>query len=218
MFIINWWNSLSVASQAFACAAIPATLILLIQTLLMLIGIGNESDGFGDDVADDLPDDVPDDLPDTDGVFGDNEISDVSDSVGFEGLRVFTVRGIVAFFVVFGWVGIAMDATGVSLPITLAVSVVSGAAMMLVLAVMMSAVKRLRNDGNVDNRNAIGKSGKVHLTIPANRQGEGKVHIMLQGAYVERNAVTDDDVAIVTGSEVVVIGVSGDTDLVVRRK
>ena len=218
MFIINWWNSLSIVSQAFACAAIPATLILLIQTVLMLIGIGNESDGLGDDVADDIPDDIPDDVPDTDGVFGDNEISDVADSSGFEGLRIFSVRGIIAFFVVFGWVGLAMDATEVALPITVAVSIVSGAAMMIVLAVMMRAVMRLRNDGNTDNRNAIGKSGKVHLTIPANREGEGKVHVMLQGAYVERGAVTDEDEPIPTGSEVVVVGTSGDTDLVVRRK
>ena len=213
MFIINWWNSLGVASQAFACAAIPATLVLLVQTILMLIGIGNESEGFGDDIADDIPD-----ADEIDGVFGDNDISDVTDDVGFDGFKIFTFRGIVAFFVVFGWVGMAMDATGVSLPLTIAVATVSGAAMMLVLAAMMKAVMRLRNDGTADNRNAIGKSGKVHLTIPANRGGEGKVHVMLQGAYVERNAVTDDGEAIPTGSEVIVVGVSGDTDLVVRRK
>ena len=214
MFIINWWNSLSIVSQAFACVAIPATLILLIQTILMLIGIENESDGLGDDI----PDDLPDDVPEVDGVFGDGDVSDVSDGVGFEGLKIFSVRGMIAFFVVFGWVGLAMDATEVALPITLIVSTVAGAAMMLVLAVMMRAVMRLRNDGNTDNRNAIGKSGKVHLTIPAKRAGEGKVHVMLQGSYVERGAVTDDEEPIPTGSEVVVIGVSGDTDLVVRRK
>ena len=208
MFIINWWNSLELVSQAFACVAIPATLILLVQTVLMLIGIGNESDGF---------DDTPDDIPDTDGVFGDGE-TDIPDEVGFEGLKIFSVRGIIAFFVVFGWVGLAMDATGISLPVTLAVSIVSGAAMMLVLAAMMKAVMRLRNDGTADNRNAIGKSGKVHLTIPANRVGEGKVHVMLQGAYVERSAVTDEDTPIPTGAEIVVVGISGECDLVVRRK
>ena len=222
MFIVEWWNSLSIASQAFACTAIPATLILIIQTILMLIGIGNDSDGLGDDIAedipDDLPDDIPDDVPDADGVFGDNGLSDTADTEGFDGLRVFTVRGIVAFFVVFGWVGLAMDATGVALPITIAVSIISGAAMMLVLAVMLRAVMKLRNDGNTDNRNAIGKSGKVHLTVPARRAGEGKVHVMLQGAYVERGAVTDEEEPIPTGAEVVVVGVSGDTDLVVRRK
>jgi hypothetical protein len=41
---------------------------------------------------------------------------------------------------------------------------------------------------------------------------------MLQGAYVERNAVTDDEEAIPTGAEIIVVGVSGQTDLVVKRK
>ena len=77
---------------------------------------------------------------------------------------------------------------------------------------------KLRNDGNTDNRNAVGTAGKVQLTIPPARTGEGKVHVMLQGSYVERSAVTDDEEAIPTGSEVVVVGVSGQTDLVVKRK
>ena len=89
---------------------------------------------------------------------------------------------------------------------------------LLMLAVLLRAVMRLKSDGNTDNRNAIGTSGRVQLTIPAYRTGEGKVHLMLQGAYVERDAVTDDPEPINTGSEIVVIGVSGQTTLVVRRK
>jgi membrane protein implicated in regulation of membrane protease activity len=77
---------------------------------------------------------------------------------------------------------------------------------------------KLRSDGNADNRNAVGTAGKVYLTIPPSRSGEGKVQVMLQGSYVERNAVTDDTDAIPTGSEIIVVGVSGQTDLVVRRK
>ena len=45
--MIDWWNSLSVAAQVFACIAVPASLVLLIQTVLMLIGIGSEG-GDGD--------------------------------------------------------------------------------------------------------------------------------------------------------------------------
>jgi hypothetical protein len=41
---------------------------------------------------------------------------------------------------------------------------------------------------------------------------------MLQGSYVERSAVTDDEEAIPTGSEIIVVGVSGQTDLIVKRK
>ena len=214
MFLIDWWNSLSTAAQIFACMAIPASLLLLIQTILTFMGIGDSGD-----VADDMPDDIPDDLPDaSDGVFGENAVTDAADTFGLDGLRIFTMRGIVSFFVVFGWLGIAMDAAGVALWITLLVSTVCGLAMMLVLAFLMRAIMKLRSDGNTDNRNAVGTSGKVYLTIPPQRSGEGKVQIMLQGSYVERNAVTDDESPIPTGCEVVVIGISGQTDLVVRRK
>ena len=212
MFIIDWWNSLSLVSQVFACVAIPATMILLIQTLLLFFGVGDDADG-----ADDIPQDVPEaDIGD--GTFGEELPSEVHDGFGLEGLRIFTVRGIVAFFVVFGWLGMVMDSAGISLAITIPVSIACGFLMMLALAFLFKAILKLRNDGNADNRNAVGTSGKVYLTIPPSRSGSGKVNIMLQGAYVERDAVTDDEAPIATGCEVVVIGISGETELVVRRK
>ena len=215
--MLAWWNSLGLASQIFYCMAIPATLILLIQTILMFLGIEGDGEGEIGDMADGTPDDLPD-MDGPDGVFEGEGLSEDFDPNGFDGLRVFTVRGIVAFFVVFGWVGVVMDGAGVGLPITLLVSTACGAVIMVLLAFLLRAVMRLRSDGNTDNRNAIGVSGKVQLTIPPARSGEGKVHLMLQGAYVERGAVTDETEPIPTGSEVVVVGLSGQTDLVVRRK
>lgn len=211
--MIAWWNNLELATQIFYCIAVPSTLILLIQTLLLLLGIGD--DGDFDDVT---PDPIPDDLASGDGVFGENSVSETPDFHGLEGLRLLTFRGIVAFFVVFGWVGVAMDASGASLWLTLPIAFLCGFAIMLLLAILFRAIMKLRSDGNTDNRNAIGTAGKVQLTIPPARTGEGKVHVMLQGSYVERNAVTDDTEAIPTGCEIVVVGVSGQTDLVVRRK
>ena len=199
--MIQWWNSLGLASQIFYCVAIPSTLVLLIQTVLLFLGIGDDG---GDDLPDGAIDADGDGLPD--------------DVAGFEGLRVFTLRGIIAFLVVFGWVGVAMDAASVKLLITLPVAFLCGAVMMLALAFLIRSVMRLRSDGNADNRNAIGTSGKVYLTVPPSRTGEGKVQLMLQGSFVERNAVTDESEPIPTGCEVVVIGISGQTDLVVKRK
>ena len=215
--MVAWWNSLGLASQIFYCMAIPATLILLIQTLLMFLGLEGDGDGEVGDMGDGAPDDLPD-VDGPDGIFEGEGVSEDLDPNGFEGLRVFTVRGIVAFFVVFGWVGVVMDGAGIGLPITLVVSALCGAAMMVLLALMLRWVLRLRSDGNTDNRNAIGVSGKVQLVIPPARSGEGKVHLMLQGSYVERDAVTDEEEAIPTGAEIVVVGLSGQTSLVVRRK
>ena len=210
--MIDWWNSLTLVSQIFYCIAVPSTLLLLIQTIMMLIGIGDDAADGASDVSD-----IPEG-DDIDGVFGDNEVTEVPDDFGLDGLRILTVRGIIAFLVVFSWVGIVLESTGAQLFVTIPVSTVCGFATMVLLAFLMRAVLKLRSDGNMDAKNAVGTSGKVYLTIPPARSGEGKVQLLLQGSFVELGAVTDDEDAIPTGSEIVVVGVSGQTDLVVRRK
>ena len=200
--MFEWWEALSLVSQIFACIAIPATLVLVVQTVLMLVGIGLEADG---DIS--VGESIDADGPDLD-----------IDLDGMDALRIFSIRGIIAFLVVFGWVGFVMDRAGVSLLVTVPVAAVCGFIMMLVLALLMRGVMRLRNDGNLDNRNAIGVSGRVYLTVPPHRSGDGKVNVLLQGTYVERDAVTDEEEAIPTGCEIVVIGISGQTTLVVKRK
>ena len=36
----DWWNSLTDLQRIFACVGIPATLVLVVQTVLLLLGIG----------------------------------------------------------------------------------------------------------------------------------------------------------------------------------
>ena len=211
--MLDWWNSLELVTQIFYCIAIPATLVLLIQTISLLVGLGDDADIPDSDISD-----LPDGDADIDGVFGEDSVSETPDLEGLDGLRIFTVRGIIAFLVVFGWVGIVMNGANVPLWLTLPVATVAGFFMMLLIALLMKLVLKLRSSGNIDNKNAIGTAGKVYLTVPANRGGEGKIQLLLQGSFVERNAVTDSDEALPTGSEVVVTGVSGGTTLIVRKK
>ena len=226
-----WWDSLSLISQIFACIAITTTVVLTIQTVLMLIGLDTEGTDGAEDIefsADDIPDDLPVDALETgdigsgidmaDGIFGEDVPLSDPDPSGLDGLRIFSVRGIIAFLVVFGWVGYVMDGAGAALWLTLPIAAVCGTATMVLLALLMRAVMGLRNNGNINNRNAIGTAGRVYLTIPAARSGEGKVNVLLQGSYVERDAVTDEDTSLPTGTEVLVIGLSGQTTLVVKRK
>ncbi|MBQ8683928.1 MAG: NfeD family protein [Clostridia bacterium] len=213
-----WWESLGLVSQIFSCIAIPATVVLAIQTTLMLSGLDSEG---GDPTDADLGDatDVPDwDADSAEGVFGDGILDSDPDPSGLDGLRIFSIRGIIAFLVMFGWVGLVLDGAGAALWLSLSIATLCGFATMVLLALLLRWVMRLRNNGNLDNRNAIGTSGRVYLTIPANRSGEGKVNILLQGTYVERDAVTDEAEPLPTGCEVVVIGLSGQTTLVVKRK
>ena len=204
--MIEWWSSLTFASQVFYCIAIPATMVLVIQTIMMFLGFSEEGDG-----PDDI--DIDDDI-----MFDDSSFSEVQEAFGLEGLRIFTIRGIIAFFVVFGWVGVVMQGANIKLIWTMITATLCGFVMMVLLAIMFKSLMKLRSDGNIDNRNAIGVSGRVYLTIPPARTGEGKVHVMLQGAYVERSAITDCEEPIPTGTEVVVVGISGQTELVVRKK
>lgn len=212
MAILEWWNSLSLVAQIFYCIAVPSTLFLLVQTILMFIGMGNDGDADG---ADTDVDDAGDMDADADGDGGFDEDLDPN---GLDGLRIFTVRGVIAFLVIFGWMGALLESMNVALWINIPISALCGFVMMLALAFIFKAIMQLRSDGTIDIRNAIGSAGKVHLTIPPSRMGEGKVHILIQGSYVERDAVTDEPDPIPTGSEVVVVRVSGETTLVVRKK
>ena len=218
--MLAWWDSLSLISQIFACIAIPTTLVLTIQTVLMFIGL--DGDGAGDMDGDlSLDNDVGDldmNADVSDGIFGDDLPIGDPDPSGLADLHILSVRGIIAFLVVFGWVGFVMDGGGAATWLCLLVATVCGFVTMLLLALLMRAVMGLRNNGNLNNRNAIGTAGRVYLTVPASRSGEGKVNILLQGSYVECEAVTDEDTPLPTGSEVVVVGISGQTTLVVKRK
>ena len=207
MTLIEWWSALGLTAQVFYCIAVPATLVLIVQTLLLLFGF----DGDGD-VDFDADGDIDFDAD------ADADTDFDADADAFDSLNIFTLRGIVAFLVIFGWVGALMTSKGVSLWITIPVALISGALTAVAIAFLFKAVMKLKSNGTADNKNAVGSSGRVHLTIPAKRSGEGKVHVMLQGAYVERNAVTDEEDAIPTGSEIIVVGVSGGVTLIVKRK
>lgn len=201
MFILNWWNSLGQAGHGFMFVAAPATLALIVQTALLLIGMGGDgADMDGDGIPDGVDmdgDGVPDGL---DG-----------------GLRVFTIRGFVAFFAVFGWTGTAITAAGLPVWFAAAAAFFAGAVAMILIAMLMRAMLRLQQSGNLDTRNALGKAATVYVTIPARRGGGGKVNILLQERFSELDAVTDGD-EIPTGREVTVVGVTTLGTLVVREK
>ena len=42
--MFEWWNALSTIQQVFYILAIPSTIILVLQTILLLFGIGGDHD------------------------------------------------------------------------------------------------------------------------------------------------------------------------------
>lgn len=230
-----WLESLSTLEYAALLVAVPATLVMLIQTVLLLFGLHNESDadgGFDDgdiDLDADFDGDVDADVDidvdldgDLDADVDDGELdADGADDDGpglFAGLRVLTLRGVVAFLAIFGWGTLWLLRIGLHPAIALFFGVAMGIWAMILVAILLRLALQLQEDGTVDIQNTLGLSGTVYLTIPAARRGEGKVHLVVQEQLREFQAVTDEPESIPTGSQVRVMGVSDRDTLVVEPK
>jgi hypothetical protein len=131
-----------------------------------------------------------------------------------EGLNLLSVRSIAAGVAFFGIVGLATAALG---PVVASVSAVgAGAAAMVGVAAIIKTFGRLERDATLSLGSAIGSTGSVYLSIPARREGAGKVHLTVQGRLVECRAVTDEG-ELATGTPVLVIDLDqSDTVVVVR--
>ena len=186
--MVTWYNSLNSIQHIFAYIAIPATAVLLIQTILVLLGIGD-----GDADAD-----------------GDVETGD-------DGLMLFSVRGIVAMLCVGGWSGIALIETGMSSVLAITLAIICGIAAMLGISLIMKLLMKLQSNGNIELSGAIGKTGQVYLTIPPAMKGTGKVNIVLQDVYSECSAMTSDEKQIKTGELIRVVATDGVGMLIVER-
>ena len=227
-----WWESLTALERVFAAAAIPATLLLIIQLVTTLIGLGGQDgDADGPDLdGDGIPDGIDldldgDGIPDGIDLDGDGIPDEFYESPGetevqHEGfnLRLFSFRGIVAFFAVYGWGALAISRSGRPWLVALIVGLILGVAAMFLVAVTMQLFVRLQSDGTVDPGNAVGLAGEVYLSIPPQRQGEGKVNVVIQEKMTECAAVTDEERPISTGEQITVVGVTREHQLIVMRR
>ena len=210
----EWWTAMSTLQQFFYLLAIPGTVLLVIQTVLLLIGLGN---GDGDlDTAGDAGDaDVDFDVDgdgacDADHDFShDGDAPDASDAA----LRPFTARGIVAFFAVGGWTGVALLDLNVPPVAASLLAFVAGTAAMFLVAVAILLLNKLQDDGNLDMRNAIGVTGEVYVPIPA--EGKGKITLILQERFTDMDAICPTG-ALKTGQAVTVVDVAENNVLVVK--
>lgn len=212
--MFEWWAALSLTSQIFAIIGITATLLLIVQVIMMLAGIGMGADFGGDtDMSMDVDTDMDMDMDaDMDADISDGaEIPDM-------GLHILSVRGIIAFFAVSGWTGVISDKLGAPVWLSVIIAFTCGFITMLLVAILMRWIMGLQQDGTADIRNALGAAGTVYLRIPENRKGTGKVNIVLQGAYTELEAITDEAEELPYGAQIVVVGITGGNTLIVKKK
>ena len=194
--MIAWWNNLDLFARVYACIAIPSTLILIVQTVMLLFGLGG-----GEESGIDLDGDG---VPDTPGMEGS------------DGMSLFTVRGVMGFLTVGGWSGLALYASGVSRPLTILLSVLCGAAALLAIGYMMRAAMKLQSSGNIQFGTAIGKTGRVYIPIPPSASGSGKITLTLQERFLEAEAVTTAARRLTTGEAVRIVSVNESGILVVE--
>ena len=172
--------------------AVPASLILLIQTAMTIFGLSGEIDVDFD---------------------GDGDV-DIS---GETGMTLFSIRNLVAFFTFFGWSGLWMLSTSLSPLLTAILSILVGIVFMIISMSLFFLVSKMQRNGTVQLKNAIGKIGEVYIPIPANRKNYGKIMIVIQGTLSEVEAITDEYTDIKTGTQVEVVKVEGNSKLLVKK-
>jgi len=193
--MIQWWNGLDIFARVYAFIAIPSTLVLIVQSVMLLFGLGGEEDGID---------------------LTGNDMVDTPGGGGGDGLALFSIRGIMAMLCVGGWSGLALYASGVNRPLTILLSAICGLAALFALAYLMRAAMKLQSSGNINLSSAIGKTGRVYIPIPPHTKGSGKINITLQERYLEVEAVTTADRKLATGETVRVVSTDGTGTLVVE--
>ena len=192
--LATWWASLSPVMKLLWAVTLTATLVFIIQTVMTFLGADADSD-FDMDVDTSM-----------DG-------ADLSNIEG--GSNLYTFRNFVNFFLGFGWTAILLEGSVKSTGLRVIIAVLVGAALVVAVMYLFKWLSTMQQSGNINvYKSAVGCQGKCYLRIPAERGGEGKVQITIQGAVREYDAVTDGD-EIKTGASVKVVeAIDGNTLLV----
>ena len=182
----NWWDGLLVLQQVTFILACAASVLLVVQLIAMLFGLGDDADFDADT-----------DISGADDIFNDNGISDAT------GLRLVSFRTVVAFIAVGGWITYTMNFF-LAWYYSLIIGVVAGAAAAVGVAYLLKAILKFQSDGNRRMGRAVGSVADVYLTIPPSRTGSGKINVVVQETLTECEAVTDSPQPIPTGARCVV--------------
>jgi hypothetical protein len=218
----EWWDGLTTLEQVFYYCAVPATVILVLQTILSILGIGNgDSDvdfdgGENVDFGSQIDVNIDSNVDFSSDTIAESSTIDTIESAS--SLRFFSIRGIVAFFSLFGWVGVVLAESGLNTFVVFFIATICGLIGMFVIAMMFYLISKMQRNGNINIRNAIGHTGQVYLTIPAKQSGSGKIQIIIQERLTEVNAMTNSYKPLSTGTMVRVVAIIDINTLLVERQ
>lgn len=126
------------------------------------------------------------------------------------GFSIFSIRGIIAFGLFFGWGGVLALQFEWQPPQVLMLAFLSGFVAMVAIAYIFAQILKLQESGTVDLSGAVMRRGEVYLPIPAGGKEKGKISISIEGKLMEFDAVSNENEAIQTGSKVQVLEIMED--------
>ncbi len=165
---LNWFkdhfSEWTIVKVYIGCAVAGGT-VLLGQAGLNLFGIGGDTDIDADVDADDL-------------------------DAGDGSANFLSIRTMSSFLTLFGLVGWYGTEAGWGSGLSALAAFAAGSSVMFLVAYMMLVFQRLQSQGNLEPKQALGKTARVYLRIPGALAGKGKITVMMQGRSVEFDAVT----------------------------
>ena len=187
----EWWTSLDLFMKILWCIAIASSLIFVIETVLTFIGIDHDIDT-------------------------DFDIHDASFDAD-PSMNLYTFRNLVNFLLGMSWTAILLKDEIRSKALLVIIAFAAGVALVAAGMYMFRWLSRMQQSGNIDVfKVAVGCQGKVYLTIPEERKGNGKVQITINDSVREYDAVTDSESPLRTGTSIKVIEVLDASTLLVE--
>lgn len=187
----EWYQSLTVLELCYFYAAVIATVLLVVQVIMMCFSLGDDVD-----------------------IDGDGEIDADTDT----GVSVFTIKSLTAFFALGGWAGLLFAAIWPErLWISAIAALVAGAIGMLGVVLFMKWLVKMQYDGTFHVEKLVGSTATVYVSVPPLRQGKGKVTLTAQGRYVELDAMTDDGERIPVDESVEIVATENDCTIIKRK-
>lgn len=190
--MIEWWTSLSLELKVFYGIGIIALMVVVIQMMMTLVGFDADSLEGGFDV-------------------------DIGDGSSSSGIGLFSSQTLGAFFLAFGWMGVAVLKSGASVFVSALIAATCGFGAMIAMFYMIRKMLKLQSKGNLDYSSAVGEEATVYVTLPGNNEdGGGQIQVMIQGRLTTANARKVDEGEIKPGQRVRIVGINSPSSFLVE--
>lgn len=187
---MEMYNQLEPMLKIFWAIAGISSIIFLIQTILTFTGA---------DAGDGVSADFDGDLADGDSPF-----------------QLFSFRNLINFLLGFGWSGISFYGAIENKTILVLIAFLIGTSFLFAFFFIIQQLQKLAEDNTFSIKNTLHKTAEVYLTIPANKNGKGKIQVSVKGAIHELDAVTNGN-TLTSGEIIRVIEILDDNLLLVEK-